>query len=86
MSLPAWTYSHAEFFELEKLRIFRRSWQVVCHVSDIPEPGDYFRFDFLDEPLVVLRDKRRAVRAFSNVCRHRAARLLDGENGGTDHR
>ncbi|MCZ6537022.1 MAG: aromatic ring-hydroxylating dioxygenase subunit alpha [Gammaproteobacteria bacterium] len=81
MSLPAWTYSHPEFFELEKQRIFRRSWQVVCHVSDIPEPGDYFRFDFLDEPLVILRDKRRDVRAFSNVCRHRAARLLDGENG-----
>ncbi|MCZ6560678.1 MAG: aromatic ring-hydroxylating dioxygenase subunit alpha [Gammaproteobacteria bacterium] len=79
MSLPAWTYQHAEFFELEKNSIFRRSWQVVCHVSDIPEPGDYFRFDFLDEPLVVLRDSQRAVRAFSNVCRHRAARLLDGE-------
>ncbi|MCZ6827117.1 MAG: aromatic ring-hydroxylating dioxygenase subunit alpha [Gammaproteobacteria bacterium] len=81
MSLPAWTYSHAEFFDLEKQRIFKRSWQVVCHVSDIPDPGDYFRFDFLDEPLVVLRDKQRAVRAFSNVCRHRASRLLDGEDG-----
>jgi phenylpropionate dioxygenase-like ring-hydroxylating dioxygenase large terminal subunit len=80
-SLPAWTYNHEEFFELEKQRIFMRSWQVVCHTSDIPEPGDYFRFDFLDEPLVVLRDRQGDIRAYSNVCRHRAARLLDGENG-----
>ena len=32
-SLPAWTYNHEEFFELEKQRIFMRSWQVVCFVE-----------------------------------------------------
>lgn len=81
-SLPAWTYRHAGFFDLEKERIFYRSWQIVCHVSDIPNPGDYYRFDLLDEPLIVVRDDTGEVRAYSNVCRHRAARLLDGEGGG----
>ena len=36
-SLPAWIYHDAEFFEHEKQAIFRNSWQVVCHLSDIPK-------------------------------------------------
>lgn len=82
LSLPAWTYDNAEFFELERERIFMRSWQVVCHLNDIPNPGDYFVFDFLSEPLVVVRGDDGLARGFYNVCRHRAARLLDGEAGG----
>ena len=40
LSLPAWVYSNAEFFSLEKEYIFRNTPQLVCHESDIPEPGD----------------------------------------------
>jgi carnitine monooxygenase subunit len=39
-SLPAWTYDDPEFARLEVERIFRPSWQVVCHVSDVPHAGD----------------------------------------------
>lgn len=85
LSLPAWTYSHPGFFELEKQRVFYRSWQIVCHQSDIPAPGDYFRFDLLDEPLIVVRDDDNEIRAYSNVCRHRGARLLDGDAQGRGH-
>ena len=45
VSLPAWIYRDPEFFELEKELIFRPSWQVVCHVSDVPRPGDYHSFE-----------------------------------------
>ena len=40
-SLPAWTYHDEEFHRLELDRIFRPSWQVVCHESDAPGPGDW---------------------------------------------
>ena len=40
-SLPAWTYSDPEFFALERERVFASSWQVVCHQSDLPNPGDW---------------------------------------------
>ncbi len=82
LSLPAWTYENAEFFALERQRIFLRSWQIVCHLNDIPEPGDYHLLDFLGEPLAVVRGDDGQVRGFYNVCRHRAARLLDGAVGG----
>jgi phenylpropionate dioxygenase-like ring-hydroxylating dioxygenase large terminal subunit len=81
LSLPAWIYHDAEFFEREQQAIFRNAWQLVCHLSDIPHPGDFHTFEFLGESVVVLRAEEGAVRAFHNVCRHRAARLLDGPSG-----
>jgi carnitine monooxygenase subunit len=80
-SLPGWIYSDADFLAAEKEAVFAGSWQVVCHVNDIPNPGDYHTLEFLGEPIVAVRGRDRAVRAFFNVCRHRAARLLDGGAG-----
>ena len=81
LSLPAWIYRDGEFFERERQAIFRTSWQLVCHVSDLPRSGDFHTFEFLGESVVVLRDEAGGLRAFHNVCRHRAARLLDGPRG-----
>jgi phenylpropionate dioxygenase-like ring-hydroxylating dioxygenase large terminal subunit len=80
-SLPGWIYSDADFLEAEKERIFATSWQVLCHLNDIPDAGDYHTLDFLGEPLVAVRGQGQRVSAFFNVCRHRAARLLDGGSG-----
>ena len=55
LSLPAWIYHDPEFFEVEKETVFRTSWQLVCHVNDVPRPGDFHTFDFLGESVVVLR-------------------------------
>jgi phenylpropionate dioxygenase-like ring-hydroxylating dioxygenase large terminal subunit len=85
-SLPAWIYSDPGFFELERERVFRAAWQVVCHINDIPEPGDAHTFDFLDERVVSLRGDDGQVRSFHNVCRHRAARLVDGPKANCGHR
>jgi phenylpropionate dioxygenase-like ring-hydroxylating dioxygenase large terminal subunit len=82
-SLPAWTYSDAEFFAVEMERVIRPSWQVVCHVSDVADWGDYHTIEYLGESIVVLRDKDGTLRAFTNVCRHRGSRLLDGPSGCT---
>jgi phenylpropionate dioxygenase-like ring-hydroxylating dioxygenase large terminal subunit len=77
-ALPAWVYNNAEMQRLELERILRSSWQIGCHVSSIPNPGDFVTFDLGPDSVVVLRDRDRQVRAFHNVCRHRGARLLDG--------
>ncbi len=77
-SLPAWIYQNEEFLALEREEFFMRSWQVVCHESNIPNVGDYHTLDLMGEPIVVVRGNDAQVRGFFNVCRHRAARLLDG--------
>ncbi len=79
--LPGWIYHDPEFFEAEKRAVFRPSWQLVCHLNDIPNPGDYHCLDLLGESLVAVRGEDGQVRSFHNVCRHRAARLLDGPGG-----
>ena len=81
VSLPAWIYRDPEFFELEKELIFRPSWQIVCHVNDVPRCGDYHSLDFLGQSIIVLRGEDGQVRSFHNACRHRAARLLDETRG-----
>jgi carnitine monooxygenase subunit len=80
-SLPSWTYDDPEFAKVEIDRIFRPSWQVVCHLSDLPNQGDWHSLDYVGESVIVARGADNIVRAFTNVCRHRGSRLLDGDRG-----
>lgn len=59
--------------------IFASAWQFVCHVSDLPAPGTAARFDCAGRSAVVLRSRAGELRAFRNACRHRGARLVDGD-------
>ncbi len=79
--LPAWTYHSEEFYRLEKEELFRRHWQLICHVSDVPEPGSYLTLDIIDERVLVVRGDDGEVRAFHNQCRHRGSRVVANTSG-----
>ena len=81
LSLPGWVYHDPEFFAVEMKRLIRPAWQIVCHGSDIPSPGDWQTLDFLGESVIVMRGADDRIRAFANVCRHRGSRLVDGNSG-----
>jgi phenylpropionate dioxygenase-like ring-hydroxylating dioxygenase large terminal subunit len=81
MSLPGWLYHDPEFFAAERKAFLRAAPQVVCHQSEIPEPGDWRTLDYLGESVFVIRGDDGAARAFANVCRHRGSRLVDGAAG-----
>ena len=81
MSLPGWLYHDPEFFEAEKKSFLRAAPQVVCHESEIAEPGEWRTLEYLGESVMVIRGDDGEVRAFSNVCRHRGSRIVDGEGG-----
>jgi phenylpropionate dioxygenase-like ring-hydroxylating dioxygenase large terminal subunit len=80
-SLPGWLYFDPEFFEAEKRAFLRAVPQVVCHESEISKPGDWRTLEYLGESVLVIRGDDSEVRAFSNVCRHRGSRLVDGTAG-----
>jgi phenylpropionate dioxygenase-like ring-hydroxylating dioxygenase large terminal subunit len=80
-SLPAWCYDDPDFYHAECERIFAQSWQIVCHESDIAKAGQWHSLDFLGESVLVVRGKDQKTRAFTNVCRHRGARIVDGQQG-----
>ena len=78
-TMPPWCYTSPDFYEREVERIFHREWNFIGRADRIPNPGDYFTLEFAGVPLVVVRGRDGAVRAFSNVCRHRGARIMSGE-------
>ena len=80
-TLPAWIYHNEEFHELERQRLFMPSWQVAAHVSELSRSGDYVAFDFYGQRGFVVRDEAGTLRAFHNVCAHRAHGLVEGERG-----
>jgi phenylpropionate dioxygenase-like ring-hydroxylating dioxygenase large terminal subunit len=79
--LPGWTYFSENLLTVEREEIFRKHWQIACHVNDVPEPGDYTTFDIVDERAVIVRGHDREVRAFHNLCRHRGARVVGDASG-----
>ncbi len=79
--LPGWSYHSHALLELEKEHVFRNHWQIACHVSDLPEAGDYIAMDVVGERALILRGKDGVVRAFNNMCRHRGSRVVADDKG-----
>lgn len=57
-------------------------WHLLCHRSELPHEGDYVRFDWQGEEVVVHHDSGQFV-AFDNLCRHRGARLFIENHGNS---
>lgn len=79
--LPGWTYFSDELLELEKEELFRKHWQLICHVSDVAEPGSYVAQDIVGERALILRGKDGVIRAFHNLCPHRGSRVVAEDRG-----
>jgi phenylpropionate dioxygenase-like ring-hydroxylating dioxygenase large terminal subunit len=79
-SLPPVLYTSPEFYTFEKEAIFAHDWLCVGRVDQVPEPGDWYAFTIVDEPLIVVRGKDGVVRVLSAVCRHRG--MVVAEAGG----
>jgi choline monooxygenase len=82
-------YTDPSILEIEKARIFRKTWQMVGTLAEacgevngvkrtISDPESFFTADVAGEPIIVVRDKQGTLRAFSNVCRHRAGPIALG--------
>jgi Rieske 2Fe-2S family protein len=77
---PYFYRSHVAYArELDQL-VFR-SWLYAGHVSEIPNPGDYRLLEIGEDSLIVVRDEGGEVRCLMNTCRHRGARVCEGESG-----
>ena len=88
-TLASHFYIDPAILEIEKAKIFRRTWQFVGTLSQpcgevngvkrtLADPETFFTAEVAGEPIVVTRDKQGTLRAFSNVCRHRAGPIAQG--------
>jgi choline monooxygenase len=78
MSLRSAAYTRPEWAEADLQAIFARNWQYVCHVEKLAKPGSYVAATVAEMPVAVVRDRSGGLRAFYNVCKHRAHALLSG--------
>ncbi|HEY5609202.1 MAG TPA: aromatic ring-hydroxylating dioxygenase subunit alpha [Alphaproteobacteria bacterium] len=70
-------------YELEREKIFRRSWLPVGHTADLPRPGGYVVLDMpvFNTSLLVIRGNDGQVRSFHNICRHRGNKIVREGSG-----
>ena len=78
LALPYRAFWDGQLFEVEVSELFARDWILACREQEIPNPGDYRSITIGGEPVVVVRGKDRALRAMSNVCRHRGTMIVEG--------
>ena len=77
-SLAARYYTDPAIFAAEQQGLLARTWQFAGHASQLERPGDYFTFEIAGESLFCIMGRDGTVRAFYNVCQHRAHQLVQG--------
>ena len=78
-SLHADCYTNEKYLAVEQDAIFNKTWQWACHEEKLSEAGDYFVKEISGHSILLLRNSEGELRAFYNVCQHRAHELLKGE-------
>jgi nitrite reductase/ring-hydroxylating ferredoxin subunit len=76
-------YVSPEVHAAELERVFRRTWMVVGHESQIPKPHDYFVSRLGTDSVILTRDNSGAVHVLLNSCRHKGMRVCRYDEGNT---
>ena len=72
-------YTSPQYLKVEQEEIFKKSWQFVCHEEKLREAGSFVTASIQGQSIFVVRTDDGELRAFYNVCKHRAHELLSGE-------
>lgn len=74
-------YTCPEYAAREREAIWKRTWQIAGRVDDLPKPGDWKKYEILDQSFLIVRGKDEKLRGFVNACRHRGNALCIAETG-----
>ncbi len=70
-----------DFMAREWEHIWTKTWQIACHLSELPDPGSFRVHTLGHESLLFVRGEDDAVRGFFNVCQHRGNLLCQVREG-----
>src|SRR5215207_2151126 len=76
-TIPARLYNDPVYLELERERVFAHTWQLVARAEQLRAKGDFVTVEVGLDSVVVVRAED-GLRAFHNVCLHRAGPVAHG--------
>jgi choline monooxygenase len=76
-TIPSAWYFDPGIYALECQKVFGDTWQYAGRAEQVREPGSFLTVEIAGEPILVVRDEQGELRAFHNVCRHRAAQVIN---------
>ena len=81
LTIPVEAYISEDYARAERDKLWRKVWQQVGRVDELPEVGSYLTYDILDDSIIVVRTGPNEFTAHHNVCMHRGRRLVDTSRG-----
>jgi phenylpropionate dioxygenase-like ring-hydroxylating dioxygenase large terminal subunit len=81
--VPLDAYVSPKYVELERQKLWPKTWLLACREAEVEAVGQYVTFDIGLESILIVRSDESTVRAFYNVCQHRGRRLKDDYCGMT---
>lgn len=82
-TIPNSWYIDRAVHDRERRAVFGRTWQYLGRAENVRNPGDFITAEIAGEPIMAVRGEDGVLRAFFNVCRHRAAPILNEPGGQT---
>lgn len=83
--IPSYINGNEAIHELEKEKIFTKTWLFLGHESEIPENGDFMTRDLAGYSVILSKDGDGTIRAFYNMCTHRGMKLCRADKGNKSH-
>lgn len=74
--MPNDAYVSKDYFHFERDNVIARTWACIGFSADLPEKGFVKPVDFMDLPLVIMRNRQGEIQVFHNVCSHRGMKLV----------
>jgi hypothetical protein len=82
---PSAVYSDNHHLEFEWSLLFQNLPLIAAHGSELPNTGDFVARDHHGLPVLLVRQADGSVKAFLNVCRHRASRASPADASAASH-
>lgn len=78
---PVNIYKCADLHDRERHELFRGHPLVAGYAEELSNPGDFVTREIVGVPILMVRDRSGAIRAFLNVCRHRGNVVCESPAG-----
>ena len=77
LTYPVEAFISPEYAKAERELLWPKVWQMAGRLEDIPDVGNFFTYNILDESIIVVRTAPDKISAFYNVCPHRGRQLIN---------